>query len=122
MSSPCKKQKVVVQEGGGESSSPPLFSIRLLDAISFAAIAHINQRRKDEASSPYINHPLEVMHMLARCGVQQENVLMAAVLHDVVEDTSVTLDEVATKLLCRVVLYGLDHRSFRSLLYVNILL
>jgi hypothetical protein len=38
---------------------------RVVDAIAFAADAHRNQRRKDEALTPYINHPVALVHLLA---------------------------------------------------------
>lgn len=64
---------------------------RLLDAIAFAAERHQDQRRKDVRQTPYINHPLALARMLA-CdgGVTDVDVLMAAVLHDTVEDTETT--------------------------------
>jgi guanosine-3',5'-bis(diphosphate) 3'-pyrophosphohydrolase len=63
---------------------------RLLHAAEFAAIRHRDQRRKDEAASPYINHPLAVAAVLARHGVDDAVTLMAAVLHDTIEDTETT--------------------------------
>lgn len=57
-------------------------------AIEIAATAHAGQR--DKAGQPYIFHPLRVM--LRVDGAHEQ---MAAVLHDVVEDTSVTLDNLA---------------------------
>ncbi|MCU0432756.1 MAG: HD domain-containing protein [Bacteroidia bacterium] len=62
----------------------------LADAILFAAVCHNGQYRKD-GKTPYINHPLEVMHHLVHLAeVTDEELLSAAVLHDVVEDTHVT--------------------------------
>lgn len=67
---------------------------RLLDAIAFAAAKHRNQRRKDAEASPYINHPLQLAHVLATEGeVSDLETLMAAVLHDTVEDTETTYAE-----------------------------
>ena len=57
-------------------------------AIEIAATAHAGQR--DKAGQPYIFHPLRVM--LRVDGAHEQ---MAAILHDVVEDTSVTLDNLA---------------------------
>jgi guanosine-3',5'-bis(diphosphate) 3'-pyrophosphohydrolase len=66
-------------------------SARLLAAAHFAAVAHRAQRRKGEAQDPYINHPLEVAHLLASVGgVTDPMTLLAAILHDTVEDTDVT--------------------------------
>ena len=69
----------------------------LLDAIDFAAHAHRHQRRKGAMAVPYINHCVGVATRLARCGVAELAVLQAAILHDVVEDTEVTLAEVAAR-------------------------
>ena len=67
---------------------------RLLKAVEFAAIKHRDQRRKDEAGTPYINHPIRVATLLADVGkVTDITVLQAAVLHDTVEDTNTTRQE-----------------------------
>jgi GTP diphosphokinase / guanosine-3',5'-bis(diphosphate) 3'-diphosphatase len=61
---------------------------KLLEAIRFAAEKHRNQRRKDGDRSPYINHPIEVVQLLWEIGnVRDVNVLLAAILHDTIEDT-----------------------------------
>jgi guanosine-3',5'-bis(diphosphate) 3'-pyrophosphohydrolase len=66
----------------------------LLDALDFAARKHRDQRRKDAGASPYINHPIAVAHVLAtEGGVTELDVLVAAVLHDTVEDTQTTFAE-----------------------------
>jgi guanosine-3',5'-bis(diphosphate) 3'-pyrophosphohydrolase len=66
----------------------------LLRAISFAADKHSRQRRKDAEASPYINHPIGVATVLAAEGdVSDEATLMAAALHDTVEDTETTFAE-----------------------------
>lgn len=62
-------------------------------AIVFAAQAHGRQRRKD-SEAPYIVHPVEVLKRLADFGVREADVLCAAALHDVVEDTEGSLDDV----------------------------
>ena len=61
-------------------------------AAVFAGEAHRLQMRK-EGSEPYINHPLRVANACVRAGLSAEAVA-AALLHDVVEDTAVTQDEV----------------------------
>jgi GTP diphosphokinase / guanosine-3',5'-bis(diphosphate) 3'-diphosphatase len=67
---------------------------QLLTAITFAAAKHRDQRRKDVAWTPYINHPLQLAQLLAtEGGVDDVETLMAAVLHDTVEDTETTYDE-----------------------------
>jgi (p)ppGpp synthase/HD superfamily hydrolase len=67
---------------------------QLLKAIAFAANKHRHQRRKDAEASPYINHPIAVATVLAaEGGVSDEATLMAAALHDTVEDTQTTFVE-----------------------------
>ena len=65
----------------------------LLDAVAFAAHKHRNQRRKDAEASPYINHPIALASLLKREGVDDVAVLCAALLHDTIEDTNTTADE-----------------------------
>lgn len=66
----------------------------ILEAAAFAADRHRMQRRKDANASPYINHPLALAHILSREGkVSDPVVLCAALLHDTVEDTETTLEE-----------------------------
>lgn len=67
---------------------------RLLKALAFAAEKHRDQRRKDVTASPYINHPIAVAAVLTMEGhVSDETTLLAAVLHDTVEDTETTFAE-----------------------------
>jgi guanosine-3',5'-bis(diphosphate) 3'-pyrophosphohydrolase len=75
-------------------SVTPRDSALLLAAVRFAAEKHRNQRRKDPEASPYINHPVEVAEVLARVGeVADLDVLRAAILHDTLEDTETTKEE-----------------------------
>jgi len=70
----------------------------ILRAIRFSAEKHNDQRRKDAKSSPYINHPIEVAETLWRVGeVRDEALLVAAILHDTVEDTDTTKEEIETE-------------------------
>jgi len=67
---------------------------RLLQALHFSADKHRFQKRKDRDASPYINHPIEVATVLATVGgVTDLTTLMAAVLHDTIEDTATTPEE-----------------------------
>ena len=69
---------------------------RLLRAASFAADKHSSQRRKNTDASPYINHPLAVAAVLAsEGGVTDVELLAAALLHDTVEDTDTSSEELA---------------------------
>jgi (p)ppGpp synthase/HD superfamily hydrolase len=76
--------------------SPPAdsFPVALLAALHFAATKHSTQRRKDQEASPYINHPIRVAQLLASVGGVTDLVtLQAAILHDTVEDTATTPEE-----------------------------
>ena len=71
---------------------------QLFEAIRFAADKHRNQRRRDNAKSPYINHPIEVVQLLWKVGgVRDVNVLLAAILHDTVEDTDTRPEEISDR-------------------------
>lgn len=66
----------------------------LMKAIAFAADRHRKQRRKDADASPYINHPIAVANTLANEGRIDDPVLLcAAILHDTIEDTETTAQE-----------------------------
>jgi guanosine-3',5'-bis(diphosphate) 3'-pyrophosphohydrolase len=66
----------------------------LLKALAFAARKHRDQRRKDAEASPYINHPIALADVLVNeAGVTDVKVLCAALLHDTIEDTKTTAEE-----------------------------
>jgi len=75
---------------------------QLIQASCFAAEKHSDQRRKDEGQTPYINHPLQVAQILSENGVDDIDVLRAALLHDVLEDTETLADELESLFGCRV--------------------
>lgn len=70
---------------------------QILKAATFAADKHRDQRRKDQAASPYINHPLAVANVLANetegIGESYGEAIVAALLHDTIEDTKTTAVE-----------------------------
>ena len=71
---------------------------RLLEALDFAAERHSAQRRKGPDAAPYVNHLIEVAMLVARVAqIEDVEVLIAAVLHDVLEDTPTSRDEVAAR-------------------------
>jgi len=72
----------------------PKITEREQAAIDFATQAHEGQKRK--SGEPYIIHPLAVMNILREWGMDEDTVI-AGVLHDTVEDTGVTLDEIKEK-------------------------
>jgi guanosine-3',5'-bis(diphosphate) 3'-pyrophosphohydrolase len=64
-------------------------------AVSFAARAHRHQLRKDGAT-PYVAHPVRVAFtLLTIFGIDDEQTLAAAVLHDTIEDTTTDFDDLA---------------------------
>ncbi|ODN77634.1 hypothetical protein L202_04792 [Cryptococcus amylolentus CBS 6039] len=67
----------------------------LLRTVDFAARKHSCQRRKDVDQTPYINHPIAVANYLATTGITDVRVLQAAILHDTVEDTHTSIEEIA---------------------------
>lgn len=62
-------------------------------ALEFATEKHKFQKRKNSAGDPYIVHPIEVKTMLEESGVTDEATLCGALLHDTVEDTGTTYQE-----------------------------
>jgi (p)ppGpp synthase/HD superfamily hydrolase len=76
----------------------PRFTARsalVADAYGLAADAHEGQRRKDDGT-PYITHPVAVAELLHDAGFD-DDVVAAALLHDVVEDTEMGRDEIAER-------------------------
>jgi len=66
----------------------------ILRAFRFAAIKHRDQRRKDERASPYINHPIAVAETLWEIGgIRDVTIIVAGILHDIVEDTDTSPEE-----------------------------
>ena len=66
-----------------------------LKAVKFSAEKHRDQRRKGEPASPYINHPIEVAHVLWTIGdVSDIITIVGALLHDTIEDTDTTQEEI----------------------------
>ena len=72
----------------------PLFSPLVERAIRIAAIAHRNHHRKG-SDLPYLTHPAQAAMILLRAGIDDDEILAAALLHDVVEDTDHTLEMLA---------------------------
>lgn len=70
-------------------------SPQFLKALAFAADKHKSQRRKGEEGIPYINHCIEVALLLNQVGkVEDEELLIAALLHDTIEDTNTKAEEI----------------------------
>jgi GTP diphosphokinase / guanosine-3',5'-bis(diphosphate) 3'-diphosphatase len=66
-----------------------------LKALRFAAEKHRIKPRKDAAQTPYINHPIAVVELLwVVGGIREMQILIAAILHDIVEDTDTNPEEI----------------------------
>lgn len=71
---------------------------QILAAARFAAERHAAQRRKGRTAEPYINHLLEVAELLARLtDTLDTNLIVAALLHDAIEDVGVSREEIAER-------------------------
>jgi guanosine-3',5'-bis(diphosphate) 3'-pyrophosphohydrolase len=92
---------------------------QLLAAATFSADRHRDQRRKGTRETPYINHPLEVAERIVRVGgVDDIEVLVAAILHDTIEDTETTAEEIERHFgpaIAALVLEVTDDRSLTSM-------
>lgn len=92
-----------------------VMTVNFLQALNFAAHKHANQRRKDPSKTPYINHPIAVANiLLSEAGIADESVLIAALLHDTVEDTETTFDEISQhfgRVICNLVSEVTDDKS-----------
>jgi len=89
---------------------------RLIDAVHFAADKHRDQRRKDSGATPYINHPVSLAHILTdEGGIDDVDVLCAALLHDTIEDTETTAEELITHFGERVTSIVLEVTDDKSL-------
>lgn len=88
---------------------------KLVEAASFAAKRHTGQTRKGSGQEPYINHPLEVANLIASIGgIEDVDVLIAAILHDTIEDTDTTaaeLTELFGEKVAKIVLEVTDDKS-----------
>jgi (p)ppGpp synthase/HD superfamily hydrolase len=85
-----------------EDTGNVLFTARevgaCLAALAFAAERHRDQRRKGRTDEPYIDHPIRVAYALWEMGgVRDTAVLAAALLHDVLEDTETTPEEIEAR-------------------------
>jgi guanosine-3',5'-bis(diphosphate) 3'-pyrophosphohydrolase len=91
----CARENYSLTTSTGEAKMDD--KLLLIKAIHFAADKHRDQRRKDVRQSPYINHPIYVAEILATIGgVNDTAVLVAAILHDTIEDTETTASEIET--------------------------
>jgi guanosine-3',5'-bis(diphosphate) 3'-pyrophosphohydrolase len=76
-----------------DESEQIFIALSFTKALVFASRKHQLQRRKNDKNLPYINHPIEVAHILAEAGITDVKILSTAVLHDTLEDTETTSQE-----------------------------
>src|ERR1700751_4490795 len=70
--------------------------VSVLRAADAAARWHVHQRRKGSAQEPYVNHLLEVASLVTQAtGGTDPNIVIAALLHDAIEDQGVTAEVIA---------------------------
>lgn len=78
--------------------TPRAMLFETLAAARFAAEKHSGQRRKGAIAEPYINHPIEVALLLTELPARfDRETVIAGLLHDLIEDTDVTPDELAER-------------------------
>jgi (p)ppGpp synthase/HD superfamily hydrolase len=69
--------------------------VAIMRAADFAARKHTKQKRKREEAGPYLNHLIELATLVAESTDGGPDVVIAALLHDAVEDQDVTNAEIA---------------------------
>lgn len=90
----------------------------LTKALTFAANKHRNQRRKNVAAFPYINHPIALVSILCNeVHITDINVICSALLHDTVEDTETTAEELTAEFgqyISNIVMEVTDDKSIEA--------
>lgn len=89
------------------NSSNEMVATLIEKALAIALHAH--QGQKDKAGAPYILHPLRVMLCM-----ETELEMIAAVLHDVVEDSSITIDDLRREGIPEAALAAVEHLTRRD--------
>ena len=67
---------------------------KIIEAVAFAAERHKTQTRKGVSKMPYINHPIQVAKTLIDNSETDTDLIIAALLHDVIEDTTCNESEI----------------------------
>ncbi|XP_076227005.1 metazoan SpoT homolog-1 [Nomia melanderi] len=97
-----------------EISNAELLTL-LMKCVNFAAIKHKNQKRKDAEGTPYINHPIGVANILIQEGnIHDPAVILAGLLHDTVEDTDTTFEQIESEFgieVCNIVKEVTDDKN-----------
>ena len=88
----------------------------IFKALDFAADKHKNQKRKGADSTPYINHPIKVAKLLVDDGgVTDLDIILAALLHDTIEDTETIEEELQEKFGPKITNYVVEMTDDKSL-------
>ena len=91
----------------------------ILKAAHYSALKHRDQRRKDKYASPYVNHPISVAKIISEIGkIEDPEVLAAALLHDTIEDTETTVEELLDNFgerVCKLVQEVTDDKTLPKL-------
>lgn len=83
-----------------------------LKAFYLADNAHAGQTRK--SGEPYIEHPMSVAELLWHQGIKEDEIIAAAILHDTIEDTSLTLSEIYNEINSATLFQAVDLLSKKS--------
>lgn len=70
---------------------------KITKALDYASQKHKTQKRKNKEGTPYVNHLIDVMNILVKHKVKSKKVLSGAILHDVIEDTDGSYQEIKEK-------------------------
>lgn len=88
----------------------------IIKALAFAADKHRDQRRKNADASPYINHPIALADVLANeAGITSAEVICAALLHDTIEDTETSVEELQVNFGAAITGYVLEVTDDKNL-------
>jgi (p)ppGpp synthase/HD superfamily hydrolase len=87
----------------------------ILDAAHYATLKHHGQKRKGAADVPYVAHVIDVARRLAAARPDDETLILAGLLHDVVEDTDGTREEIAERFGERVAALVMEVTDDKSL-------
>ncbi len=88
----------------------------ILKAAKFSAQKHSRQRKKDKFSTPYVNHPIAVSLVISEIGgIKDPEVLAAALLHDTIEKTETTVEELEAEFGKQVSEYVVEVSDDKSL-------
>ncbi len=86
------------------------------EALAYAAHKHRHQKRKGSEAIPYINHCIQVVQILAEAGYhEEEDLLIAALLHDTLEDTDAQPEELSQRFGPSVLAWVLEVSDDKSL-------